>query len=202
VPPCGRGSLRGGRLRLRRRERGCACGGRGAAPAAGEGLRLRRERGCACAGFREPGPAATRAKRAPLSRAKLVPERSSYPREARTRAKPASRRSRFPSEARPRAQRAPGRSPLPAKPHPARSAHPGEARSRTRHRHGVLALARPVRPKAATLASAIKLQLGSPHERKKPRSFLRGFRLRGEDLNLRPSGYEPDELPGCSTARQ
>src|ERR1051325_1977329 len=24
--------------------------------------------------------------------------------------------------------------------------------------------------------------------------------LRGEDLNLRPSGYEPDELPGCSTA--
>ena len=25
--------------------------------------------------------------------------------------------------------------------------------------------------------------------------------LRGEDLNLRPSGYEPDELPGCSTPR-
>ncbi len=23
--------------------------------------------------------------------------------------------------------------------------------------------------------------------------------LRGQDLNLRPSGYEPDELPGCST---
>jgi hypothetical protein len=28
---------------------------------------------------------------------------------------------------------------------------------------------------------------------KKPRSFLRGFRLRGEDLNLRPSGYEQPE---------
>ena len=28
------------------------------------------------------------------------------------------------------------------------------------------------------------------------------LQLRGEDLNLRPSGYEPDELPGCSTARQ
>src|SRR3954466_9624414 len=26
--------------------------------------------------------------------------------------------------------------------------------------------------------------------------------LRGQDLNLRPSGYEPDELPGCSTPHQ
>ena len=25
--------------------------------------------------------------------------------------------------------------------------------------------------------------------------------LRGQDLNLGPSGYEPDELPGCSTPR-
>ncbi|MGE1070964.1 hypothetical protein, partial [Caballeronia sp. ASUFL_M2_KS1A] len=24
---------------------------------------------------------------------------------------------------------------------------------------------------------------------------------RGPDLNRRPSGYEPDELPGCSTPR-
>ena len=27
------------------------------------------------------------------------------------------------------------------------------------------------------------------------------FLLRGKDLNLRPSGYEPDELPSCSTPR-
>ena len=27
------------------------------------------------------------------------------------------------------------------------------------------------------------------------------FWLRGLDLNQRPSGYEPDELPGCSTPR-
>jgi hypothetical protein len=26
--------------------------------------------------------------------------------------------------------------------------------------------------------------------------------LRGQDLNLGPSGYEPDELPGCSTPRK
>ena len=28
------------------------------------------------------------------------------------------------------------------------------------------------------------------------------FGCGGQDLNLRPSGYEPDELPGCSTPRQ
>src|SRR6184192_3975749 len=27
-------------------------------------------------------------------------------------------------------------------------------------------------------------------------------KLRGQDSNLRPSGYEPDELPDCSTPRR
>ena len=30
-------------------------------------------------------------------------------------------------------------------------------------------------------------------------SFATRIWLRGRDLNPRPSGYEPDELPGCST---
>ena len=39
---------------------------------------------------------------------------------------------------------------------------------------------------------------------KEPRKllFTRPLKwLRGPDLNRRPSGYEPDELPGCSTPR-
>src|SRR5205085_7200009 len=48
-----------------------------------------------------------------------------------------------------------------------------------------------------------------PVERSRPRrspgprhALTWASQWRGEDLNLRPSGYEPDELPDCSTPRR
>ena len=46
---------------------------------------------------------------------------------------------------------------------------------------------------SAGLPQTKKLLTQHPHLKK-------GW-LRGRDLNSRPSGYEPDELPGCSTPR-
>lgn len=36
-----------------------------------------------------------------------------------------------------------------------------------------------------------------PHRFGNVKRQARNFGLRGKDLNLRPSGYEPDELPDC-----
>ena len=50
-------------------------------------------------------------------------------------------------------------------------------------------------------SSASKSRWGAPT--KKPAQMDRLFlEWRGQDLNLRPRGYEPRELPGCSTPRQ
>ena len=42
------------------------------------------------------------------------------------------------------------------------------------------------------------VQIGSPESR---RPLCKYFWLRGGDLNPRPLGYEPNELPDCSTPR-
>ena len=47
----------------------------------------------------------------------------------------------------------------------------------------------------STFSSKTKIKVAQ-----KPKPHL-NFWLRGQDLILRPSGYEPDELPNCSTPR-
>ena len=61
------------------------------------------------------------------------------------------------------------------------------------------ALAAPIRtPGAPDSLSDVLPKNEKPREVLKSRGVQK---LRGEDLNLRPSGYEPDELPDCSTPR-
>jgi hypothetical protein len=200
---------------------GTGCAGIGEPPAAGTG----------CAGMERlaprsigRSPSTPKASTHPRRRRALA--RRAYPRRRRALARRAypRRRRALARRAYPRRRRVHPSAPK-ARPRPkgvaARSAssHPRRRRALARRASPPKAVHPPARPQVGVhphVASAgqcdlspqrellqFKLRLGSPHGRKKTSKFpSRFFQLRGEDLNLRPSGYEPDELPGCSTARQ
>src|SRR5690606_17793056 len=82
---------------------------------------------------------------------------------------------------------------------PAASGPAAPAEPAANRRQEVILSGRPIgvnRPIAACASSCPGRRL-----RKRQRPLPKSNWLRGRDLNPRPPGYEPDELPGCSTPR-
>ena len=59
----------------------------------------------------------------------------------------------------------------------------------------------PVRGLAIGASEGVGLRMGARENPGVTNFATPGFKWRGQDSNLRPRGYEPRELPGCSTPR-
>ncbi len=85
------------------------------------------------------------------------------------------------------------------------AAHRPHLAAHTLHQHAYAALSRPreIHPRNSHLWRGAQHESAGrniAHLHESARN--QGTWWRGEDLNLRPSGYEPDELPDCSTPRR
>ncbi len=189
--------------------------GRVAAPAAGNVNRLRRTRA-------EGAPTLTRAKLAHLSRAQLAPRRPTSPeRSSHPEGPPLPSEARTPKAHLSRAKPAPGRSPLPLAPKARRllsaTSRLPQPTKVAQHRHvsflqASCGWAAPMDEKSPEVlfeafgcaGSFRGDSRGGPAKKSDPEMakrppFWGGLErwLRGEDLNLRPSGYEAKIVPSC-----